>query len=74
VRVEKDGEIINWPFVGISLFETETGKRPANSFAFAVPAAKALGISFEEAQPDTTDEEIKQAAAMIATIVAQILK
>lgn len=74
VRVEKDGEIINWPFVGISLFETETGKRPANSFAFAVPAAKALGISFDESQTDTTDEDIKQAAAMVATIVAQILK
>jgi len=48
VRVAQDGEILNWPLVGISLFETETGKRPANSYAYAMPSAKALGINIPD--------------------------
>lgn len=66
VRVNPDGEIINWPFVGISLFETETGKKPANSYAFALPAAKALGLNIEE---EDDGEDIKVIAAAIVTAV-----
>lgn len=71
VRYEDDGEITNWPFVGISLFETETGKRPSNSYAFAIPAAKALGIYV----PDEEDngDEIKALAAIIASIAIQTI-
>lgn len=72
VRVADDGEIINWPFVGISLFETETGKKPANSYAFALPAAKALGIDVSE-EEDHSDE-IKQVAAAVASIAIQLMK
>jgi hypothetical protein len=64
VRVAADGEITNWPFVGISLFETETGKKPANSYAFALPAAKALGLIVEE--EDNTDDLRAVAAAIVA--------
>lgn len=72
VRVADDGEILNWPFVGISVFETETGKRPANSYAFALPAAKALGINIP---PDEDDnEELKQVAAAIAATVLQLME
>lgn len=62
VRVAPDGEIINWAFVGISLFETETGKKPANSYAFALPAAKALGLMVEE---DNSSEDLQVIAAAI---------
>lgn len=72
VRIADDGEIINWPFVGISLFETETGKRPANSFAFAMPAAKALGLDVGD--PEDTSDDVKQLAAIIASIVIQTMK
>jgi hypothetical protein len=69
VRVAPDGEIINWPFVGISLFETETGKSPANSFAFARPAAKALG--FDVADDEDNNDELK---AIIAAVVGAALQ
>lgn len=65
VRVNPDGEIINWPFVGISLFETETGKRPANSYAFALPAAKAMGLLTH----DEDDEDLKAIAAIVGAII-----
>lgn len=68
VRVEPDGEIINWPFVGISLFETETGKKPANSFAFALPAAKAMGLVIED---EDTGEDLKAITAAIVSAVLQ---
>lgn len=64
VRVAADGEILNWAFVGISLFETETGKKPANSYAFAIPAAKALGLVFDE---DDTADDLQ---AVVAAIVS----
>lgn len=73
VRYEPDGEITNWPFVGISLFETETGKRPSNSFAFAIPAAKALGIYVPEEKEDN-GEDIQLIAATIAGIAIQLMK
>jgi hypothetical protein len=70
VRVASDGEIINWAFVGISLFETETGKKPANSYAFAIPAAKAMGITIPEDDEDTS-EDIKAVTAAIVSAVLQ---
>jgi hypothetical protein len=70
VRVAKDGEILNWPLVGISLFETETGKKPANSYALAVPAAKALGLDIPEDDDETNDIAIL-AAAVATAILAQ---
>lgn len=70
VRVAADGEITNWPFIGISLFETESGKAPANSFAFALPAAKALGFT-EDEKPEDNSGEIK---AIVTAIVSAVLE
>lgn len=41
VRRESDGHITNWPVVEVSLIDTEGRRRPANSYAVALPAAKA---------------------------------
>jgi len=36
------GEILSWMNGEISIFETDTGKRPANGYAVAIPALKAV--------------------------------
>lgn len=38
----KDGHILEWPNVELSIFSIENGKRPANSYAVALPMAKAV--------------------------------
>ena len=77
VRKKSTGELTHWAFVGISLFETETGKRPANSYAFALPAAKALGIqnipdSLEDGDPITETQQLSEiTAAIVAAALMQ---
>jgi hypothetical protein len=39
---ERTGEILSWLNGEISLFETDSGKRPANGYAVALPALKAV--------------------------------
>lgn len=41
-RVERNGHIAEWPIIEASLFEISDGKQPANRYAVALPAAKAL--------------------------------
>lgn len=40
-RVARDGRILNWPVVEISLFDIEGKRQPANAYAVALPALKA---------------------------------
>lgn len=42
VRKGTDGHILRWPFGETSIFEADTGKRPANKYAVALPVMKAL--------------------------------
>jgi hypothetical protein len=56
------------------LFETETGKKPSNSFAFARVTAKALGINVPDEPAEDNGDEIKQIAAAVATIAIQLMK
>ena len=69
VRVEEDGHITNWPFVEISVFDTSDGKQPANSYALALPAAKARGFNVETLDTDTEDF-----AKVVGAIAAVIYK
>lgn len=39
---QQTGEILSWLNGEISIFETDTGKRPANGYAVAIPALKAV--------------------------------
>ena len=63
VRTALDGLITHWAFAELSLFETDTGKQPANNYAVALPAVKAMyeqaGISW----PDTPEAEEPEAEA-----------
>lgn len=52
-RVDKStGEILSWLNGEISIFETDTGKRPANGYAVAIPALKAVYQQAGLALPD----------------------
>ena len=65
VRKARDGEILNWPVVELSLIDAEGKRQPANQYAVALPAAKALYAKLEmdlpEAEPE--GEEITGEAA-----------
>ena len=60
MRKDADGRIIEWPVAELSLFETDTGKRPVNNYAVALPILKALGIDpadeLSTAEADDIDE------------------
>lgn len=45
VRRNEDGEIIEWPVVELSVFDADGQRQPANAYAVALPAAKALYTS-----------------------------
>lgn len=51
-RIDADGHILEWPLIAVSVFETETGKRPSNRRAVALPALKMMydqaGISLPD--------------------------
>jgi len=53
-RVSPDGHIDNWPLIELSIFDMDEseGRRPANSYAVAIPVMKALfdraGISYPD--------------------------
>lgn len=42
VRKTTGGFIKEWPIVELSIFDTEDGKQPANQYAVAIPATKAI--------------------------------
>ena len=57
-RINKaTGEILSWMNGEISLFDTATGKQPANSYAVALPAMKALYEQAGITLPDFTDPD-----------------
>jgi hypothetical protein len=41
-RVDRDGHIREWPVIELSLFDIEGDRQPANAYAVAIPAVKAL--------------------------------
>lgn len=59
VRTAPDGHILHWPVAELSIFETSTGKQPANSYAVALVAAKALWSEAGLALPDIDEAATK---------------
>lgn len=66
-RKDPDGHIREWPVVELSLFDTSTGKRPANSYAVALPVTKAIyakaGLSWPDADEPEAEPEADNTAA-----------
>lgn len=57
-RVDKmTGEILSWLNGEISIFETDTGKQPANGYAVAIPALKAVYAKAQLTFPDDVGPE-----------------
>jgi hypothetical protein len=57
VRTAPDGRILHWPVAELSIFETDSGKRPANGYAVAMLAAKALWSQAGATLPDIAEPE-----------------
>jgi hypothetical protein len=55
-RYDKDGHIREWPVAELSLFDTGEGRKPANPYAVAVPAMKAVWEQAGIALPENIDE------------------
>jgi len=71
-RVASDGHIDYWPVFELSIFDADENKRPANSYAIAMPALKAV---YEQAgqelpdilrEPNTTEAEAEGVAVTAA--------
>lgn len=69
-RVARDGHIDEWPVAELSIFEVDTGKKPANSYAVALPALKAvydragisLPVDIEQPEPKAEAKGEQQGA------------
>lgn len=72
VRRQSDGHITHFPVVEVSVFDTSDGKRPANSYALANPAAKAHGFDVETLEEEA--EEVKELASITAALAVSIIK
>jgi len=77
VRKADDGEILNWPMAELSLFETSTGKQPANGYAVALPVLKAIYTQAghewpQEITEDIEMDEIEVKAAVDAAVKAAL--
>jgi hypothetical protein len=57
VRTAPDGRILHWPVAELSIFETDSGKQPANGYAVAMLAAKALWSQAGATLPDIAEPE-----------------
>jgi len=64
-RIAKDGEILEWPMGELSLFETDTGKQPSNTYAVALPAMKAVYAAAGISLPDGIDAGVSEDAALL---------
>lgn len=65
-RVDRDGHIREWPVIELSLFDIEGDRQPANAYAVAIPAVKAL---YERAGLSVPDALIGSAeAAQVAPV------
>ena len=58
-RVSDNGHIDNWPVAELSLFDATEGRRPANTFAVALPVMKARYKQAGETLPDLPPETNK---------------
>jgi hypothetical protein len=56
-RTAPDGRILHWPVAELSIFETDSGKKPANGYAVAMLAAKALWSDAGLDLPDIAEPE-----------------
>ena len=55
------GEITNWPLIGISVFDADGKRQPANAYAVAMPAAKMMFENAGMTMPDYPEEQEPQA-------------
>ena len=55
VRTDPGGHIRHWPVAELSIFETDGGKQPANGYAVAMVAAKALWSIAGQTLPDIAE-------------------
>lgn len=56
-RVAADGEILNWPVVELSIFDTDGKRQPANAYAVALPSLKSRLAQAGLDLPDFADSE-----------------
>jgi len=65
IRTATDGHILEWPPVELSLFDVTESRKPANPYAVALPAMKALYAQAGITVPEDYDQETEapQAAA-----------
>jgi len=62
-RVETNGRISNWPFVELAVFDTGQNRRPANAYAVALPAIKAIYEQAGKTWPEFPDNDDPEAKA-----------
>lgn len=70
-RVAPDGHCEFWPILELSSFDTYSGQRPANSYAVALPAVKALYAEAGIALPPEAEETSSMAGTDTQANVAQ---
>lgn len=76
MRKAVNGLITHWPFAELTMFETETGKKPANPYAVALPVMKSMyeqaGIEWPDTQEaETPETEAREADAYSAEVVQE---
>lgn len=69
---QSTGEILSWLNGEISIFETDTGKRPANGYAVAIPALKAVYAKASIIFPEEIEPEAEATGANSAAPAAVI--
>jgi len=65
-RVDEDGHIREWPVAELSLLDMTDGRQPANTYAVAVPAMKAMYKRAGLPLPDDIASKAEQEAAQEA--------
>jgi hypothetical protein len=69
VRTDSDGHIRHWPVAELSIFEATEGRRPANAYAVALPAIKAVYQAAGLVLPAEADISNPQAEAKGAQVM-----
>lgn len=75
-RVDKDGHIREWPVTELSIFDAVGKRQPANSYAVALPAMKAVyqaaGLPLPvDIEPDAPKADAEGAAATVQSANAE---
>ena len=75
VRKAGDGHLLHWPVAELSLIDVGDGRAPANSYAIALPAMKAVyeraGINLPDMPESEADAEGLEPEATAATVAAK---